>query len=32
MGKWGIAHIYASYNNIVITVTDITMLLKLAYM
>ena len=24
MGKWGIAHIYASYNNIVITVTDIT--------
>jgi len=22
--KWGIAHIYASYNNIVITVTDIT--------
>ena len=23
MGKWGIAHIYASYNNIVITVTDI---------
>jgi len=24
MGKWGIAHIYASYNNIIITVTDIT--------
>jgi len=24
MSKWGIAHIYASYNNIVITVTDIT--------
>ncbi|HDP97215.1 MAG TPA: 30S ribosomal protein S11 [Euryarchaeota archaeon] len=24
MGKWGVAHIYASYNNIVITVTDIT--------
>jgi len=24
MGKWGIAHIFASYNNIVITVTDIT--------
>jgi len=22
--KWGIAHIFASYNNIVITVTDIT--------
>jgi small subunit ribosomal protein S11 len=22
--KWGIAHIYASYNNIVITVTDLT--------
>ncbi|HUW42842.1 MAG TPA: 30S ribosomal protein S11 [Thermoplasmata archaeon] len=24
MVKWGIAHIYASYNNIVITVTDVT--------
>ena len=24
MAKWGIAHIYASYNNIVITLTDIT--------
>ena len=26
MGKmrWGIAHIYASYNNTIITVTDIT--------
>ncbi len=24
MGKWGIAHVYASYNNIIITVTDIT--------
>src|SRR3989304_5939379 len=24
MGRWGIAHIYASYNNIIITVTDIT--------
>lgn len=24
MGKWGIAHIFASYNNIIITVTDIT--------
>jgi small subunit ribosomal protein S11 len=24
MGKWGIVHIFASYNNIVITVTDIT--------
>ncbi len=22
--KWGIAHIYASYNNTIITVTDIT--------
>lgn len=22
--KWGIAHIFASYNNIIITVTDIT--------
>ena len=24
MGKWGIAHVCASYNNIIITVTDIT--------
>ena len=24
MGKWGIAHIYASYNIIIITLTDIT--------
>lgn len=24
MSKWGIAHIFASYNNIVITVTDTT--------
>ena len=24
MPKWGIAHIYASYNNIIITLTDIT--------
>lgn len=24
MTRWGIAHIYASYNNILITVTDIT--------
>ena len=24
MPRWGIAHIYASYNNIIITVTDIT--------
>ena len=24
MGRWGIAHIYASYNNILITLTDIT--------
>lgn len=24
MAKWGIAHIYASFNNIIITVTDIT--------
>ncbi|HEV8359682.1 MAG TPA: 30S ribosomal protein S11 [Candidatus Thermoplasmatota archaeon] len=24
MAKWGIAHIYASYNNIIITVTDLT--------
>ncbi len=24
MGRWGVAHIYASYNNIIITVTDVT--------
>jgi len=24
MGRWGIAHIFASYNNIIITLTDIT--------
>jgi len=24
MSKWGIAHVYASYNNIIITLTDIT--------
>ncbi len=24
MARWGIAHIFASYNNIVITLTDIT--------
>ncbi len=24
MNKWGIAHIYASYNNILISLTDIT--------
>ena len=24
MARWGIAHIYASFNNIVITVTDLT--------
>ena len=24
MGKWGIAHIFASFNNIIITVTDLT--------
>src|SRR3990172_7362674 len=24
MARWGIAHIFASYNNIIITVTDIT--------
>jgi small subunit ribosomal protein S11 len=24
LGKWGIAHIFASYNNIIITLTDIT--------
>ncbi len=24
MGKWGIAHIFASFNNIIITITDLT--------
>lgn len=24
MARWGIAHIYASYNNIIITLTDLT--------
>jgi len=24
MGKWGIANIFASYNNIIITLTDVT--------
>lgn len=24
MGKWGIAHIFASYNDVIITITDIT--------
>jgi len=24
MGKWGIAHVFASYNNIIITLTDVT--------
>src|SRR5256885_17159537 len=24
MPRWGVAHIYASYNNIIITLTDIT--------
>lgn len=24
MSKWGLAHIYASYNNIIITLTDVT--------
>ncbi|MCD6411379.1 MAG: 30S ribosomal protein S11 [Thermoplasmata archaeon] len=24
MGKWGIAHIYASFNNVIITITDLT--------
>lgn len=24
MGKWGVAHVYASYNNVLITITDIT--------
>lgn len=23
-GKWGVAHIYATYNNIIVTVTDLT--------
>lgn len=24
MAKWGIAHVYASYNNVLITITDVT--------
>jgi len=24
MGRWGIAHIYASFNNVIITITDLT--------
>ncbi|HHF58768.1 MAG TPA: 30S ribosomal protein S11, partial [Thermoplasmatales archaeon] len=24
MGRWGVAHIYASFNNIIITITDLT--------
>jgi len=24
MGRWGIAHIFASFNNVIITVTDLT--------
>ncbi len=24
MAKWGVAHVYASYNNVLITITDIT--------
>lgn len=24
MARWGIAHVYASYNNVIITLTDIT--------
>ena len=24
MGKWGVAHVFASFNNIIITVTDLT--------
>lgn len=24
MGRWGTAHVFASYNNIIITVTDLT--------
>ncbi len=24
MVKWGIAHVYASYNNVLITITDVT--------
>jgi small subunit ribosomal protein S11 len=24
MSKWGIAHIFASFNNIIITITDLT--------
>ena len=23
-GKWGVAHIYASFNNTIITITDLT--------
>ena len=24
MGRWGVAHIFASFNNVIITVTDLT--------
>ncbi len=24
MGKWGIAHVYSSFNNIIVTITDLT--------
>jgi small subunit ribosomal protein S11 len=24
MGRWGIAHIFASFNNVIITITDLT--------
>ena len=24
MVRWGVAHIFASYNNIIITITDLT--------
>ncbi|RLF42779.1 MAG: 30S ribosomal protein S11 [Thermoplasmata archaeon] len=24
MGRWGVAHIYASFNNVIITITDLT--------
>jgi len=24
MGKWGVAHIFASFNNVIITITDLT--------
>jgi len=24
MGRWGVAHIFASFNNIIITITDLT--------